>query len=238
MCAAIEKMNPSVICFENTKAFINSKTLDLIKRQLTGYRFEQVILDSHDFGEIESRRRACVIAVSEGLPSLGLVDLKPPVVHSRPILSDYMEAVPEDSPLWREFAHLIRKDKDTRTNYRNTLYSGCASKIGTLIASSASAKAGSPMIRHPTNPNLQRQVTELEHARIRDLPKGVFDQVMAVANGTHQLVSKRGSKTAVHRLCGNGVSKKVWQKVGQFLGRYLTNDVSGVKPQLDLVMSA
>ena len=222
LIAALEKVNPAIILIENTPMFAKSETLRVLKSELKGYRFEQVILNAYEHGEIEPRPRVCVVAVSEGLPEMHLDQLTPEFrSHDvRPKLQDYLEPIPVDSPLWREMAHVKKKDTESHHNYKNKLYFGHETKIATLTASYAAPKAGTPMIAHPSDPNLQRQVTEREHSRIRHLPCELHSELMKVADGTHPMVSIKGSKTLVHRMCGNGVSKRVWNDVGEFLGNY------------------
>jgi DNA (cytosine-5)-methyltransferase 1 len=223
LIAALEKMNAPIVLFENTPAFCNSKTLDIIKREMIGYRFEEIIINAHDFGEIEARKRTCVVAVSEGLPDLNLSKLMPNKerVDKRNNLSDFLEEIPLDSPLWRKMDHLKRKTLETGHNYKNVLYSGPENLIATITASYAAPKAGTPMIRHPINHELQRQVTPLEHARIRRLPEQLLNDLMEISNGKSPMVSKIGSKSLAHRILGNGLSKYVWNEVGTFLGNYL-----------------
>lgn len=163
-----------------------------------------------------------VIAVSEGLPNLNLSELLPGVdkVKHRNCLSDFLEDIPLDSELWRPMEHVKRKSMGTSHNYKNLLYNGSEDLITTITASYAAPKAGTPMIEHPIKSELQRQITPLEHARIRRLPDKVLNQVMDIVSGKSQMVSKRGSKSLAHRLLGNGVSQFVWNAVGGFLGNY------------------
>lgn len=223
LCAAIEKINPAIVVFECAPHFVNSETLRIIQRELNGYRFENVILNAHDFGEIETRRRSCVVATSCGLPPIELANLKPPQRVSRPVLGDYLESIPLDSDKWRSMDHIKRKHVELDNNFKNTVYTADATAIGTVIATYSAPKAGSPMVQHPIDCQLQRQLTPYEHGRIRQLPEKVFDLVMRIANGRHPLVQKNGSITEAHNLLGNGVSKRVWQSIGFFIGEYLSN---------------
>jgi len=220
LLAAIEAVNPAIVLFENTPAFINSQTLAIIKREMTGYRFEEVILNAHEFGEIEARKRACVIAVSEGLPALNLEAIKPSDTVENNILSEFMDDVPLDSPLWRTMEHVKQKELNPRLNYKNMLYKGHETLIAALTATYNSPKAGSPMIAHPVDTSLQRQLTVREHAKIRRLPKTMYDQVISLSDGSHSMTSIRGSKSAAHRVLGNGVSKYLWNAVGDFMGQF------------------
>ncbi len=238
LLAALEKMNPAMVVFENTPSFMNSQTLKMIKREMHGYRFEEVMLNANEHGDIEGRPRACIIAISEGLPKMGLESFTSPSSSPIPVLSDYLENIPPDSPLWREMAHVKRKEQQASLNYKNMLYHGHENKIATICASYGAPKIGAPMIIHPANPNLQRQLTVFEHAKIRDLPEKLFNLVMDVNDGRHQLVNKSGSMTAGHRLLGNGVSSKVWTNIGRAIGLYLQNEVSAKSGQFDFSQAA
>lgn len=222
LISALEKMNAAVVVFENTPAFRSSKTLEFIKREMKGYRFEDVTLNSHDFGEIETRKRACIIAVSEGLPHLNLSHIYKEKTDNlrKDRLSDFLEDIPIDSGLWKKMEHIKRKNQEKSHNYRNTVYLGDEEMIGTITASYAAPKAGTPMIAHPVDPELQRQITPTEHAGIRKVPEKMFDLIEEISTGKSHLVTSRGSKSLAHRLLGNGVSKNVWNVVGRFLGNY------------------
>lgn len=235
LMAAIEKINPAIVLFENTPAFKNSDTLRFIKREMPGYRFEEVIFNGHEFGEMEARKRVCIVAVSEGLPEVDLASVIAPKKVSRPILSQFMDDVPANSELWRKMEHVKRKAADEKLNYKNIVYRGYESLIGTLTARYASPKAGAPMIAHPTDPDLQRQFTVEEHARLRLLPKRMYDAVMNLVSGNTPVVSSRGSKTAAHRVLGNGVSKYVWNAVGEHLGLYLQDIKQSINKEPELM---
>ena len=221
LLAALDKINPAIVVFENTPAFLNSKTLEFIKREMKGYRFEEAIFNAHDFGEIEARKRTCVVAISDGLPELNLGAISPgeDVKHNK--LSEFLEDIPSDSKLWREMEHVKKKALDPNLNYKNMLYHGEENLIATLTATYAAPKAGSPMIAHPFIDGLQRQITALEHALIRRLPSRMLIAVMYIVNGATPVVSARGSSTIAHRLLGNGVSKKLWLAIGKYIGKYL-----------------
>ncbi|MCZ4337624.1 DNA cytosine methyltransferase [Shewanella colwelliana] len=217
----LRKLNPAMMVFENVTTFVNSETFRFITSELKDYRFESVILNGHDFGGIEGRPRACVIAVSKGLPVTQISTLKPPVEINHPPLSHFLEPMSLSSPVWKEMLHVKRKADNPKLNFKNCAYHGHETLIATITATYASPKAGAPMVLHPTTPSLQRQLTEREHAHIRQLPPRLFNAVMDIANGISSVVSRRGSVSAVHRMLGNSVSK-CWEFVGEHLGNYLS----------------
>jgi DNA (cytosine-5)-methyltransferase 1 len=221
LLACLHKINPAIVLIENTPAFVNSQTLSILKREMPGYRFEETMLNAHDYGELEARKRTCVLAISEGLPEINLTDLIAPKNVVRKPLSSILRPVADDSPLWRKMEHIKRKVSDPKLNFKNTLYTGVETLISTVTATYAAPKVGTPMIAHPTDPDLQRQLMVEEHGDLRDLPESMRQEIMSVESGDHPMVSSRGSKTKAHRLLGNGVSGKVWNAVGEFIGNYL-----------------
>lgn len=219
LIAVLKRMNPSVMVFENVPAFAQSETYKIIKRELPDYTFKERIMSGHVFGEMEDRKRVAIIATSDGLPEFDMSSIVP-LPHQPRILSDILSVVPDDSPMYREMAHVKRRDEMHHIGYRNCLYQPDAKTITTVTASYSSPKAGSPMIAHPTDPSLQRQITVEEHGTLRYLPDALHHAVCAVADGRHSMVSSRGSKEAGHRLCGNGVSRWIWESVGSAMADF------------------
>ncbi len=217
----LRKLNPAIMIFENVPSVVHSQTLGFITSELDDYRFEHVILNGHDYGGIEGRPRACIVAVSKGLPATNIATLTPPANVKHLPLSHFLDDVDLASPVWKEMTHIKRKADNPKLNFKNCAYYGHETLIATLTATYASPKAGAPMVLHPTNPALQRQLSEREHARIRYLPHRLYEAVMAIADGKSTVVSRRGSVGAVHRMLGNSVSK-CWESVGEHLGMYLS----------------
>ena len=217
----IKKMNPSIIILENAPSFLNSDTLALIKSELKDrYTFDSRILKGSEFGGIEERSRACVVATPLGFPELNLAELKPKLSLLTPSLGDLLEDIRNDSPLWREMGHVKAKLNNPKLNYKNTLFTADSTKIGTMTATYHSPKIGSPMLAHPENPELQRQFTALEGCRIRELPLSLLEVLMSVAKGEHWLCKSKSNVGAVHRMNGNSVSPKPWFALGEWLGDY------------------
>lgn len=219
LVAVLRKLNPSVMVFENVPAFAKSDTLAMIKAAMPDYRFAESIMQGHAFGELENRKRCAIVATSQNLPSFDFATVTP-ISHPALTLGDIMEQIPDSSPLYREMAHVRRRDDMPHLGYRNCLYGPEATRITTATATYASAKAGAPMIKHPIDPMKQRQLTGKEHANLRDLPLALHQAVCDVESGKHPMVSSRGSKEACHRLCGNGVSRWIWESMGLAIARY------------------
>jgi DNA (cytosine-5)-methyltransferase 1 len=221
LVAILRKMNPAMLIFENAPRFIDSTTLHLLEKSFPDYNFSKTILNGHDYNELESRKRACIIATSKGLPAMDLSNILSLYSSERPpVISDVLSNVDLDASCWRVMEHVKLRDTMKNVGYRNCLYYGHESSMTTIPASYGSPKAGTPMIAHPEKPELQRQVQVDEHAHLRGLPERMVAVIMSIWNGAHPLVSTRGSATACHRLLGNGVSKRVWTSLGSAMGAY------------------
>lgn len=220
--AVLKALNPAVMIFENVPGFATSQTLALMQRSLPGYTFKTQRFDGHDFGEMESRKRVCVVATSEGL-----TPLDPSAVTNQfadepsRTLTDIVSPGPTSAFNWEEMAHVKARDAMPHLGYRNCAYRGDEDKIVTLPASYACTKAGSPMLLHPDNPDLQRKFLPEEHARLRDFPSRMMCALRQFWEGRHPLSSPRGNMSKAHRLCGNGVSRRIWQSLGLEMGKQM-----------------
>lgn len=220
--AALKALNPAVMIFENVPGFASSQTLSLMQRAIPDYTFKATRFDGHDFNEMESRKRVCIVATSEGLTALDPSHTINAFAHEpRRTLADIVSVAPKDTFKWDEMAHVKRRDDMPHLGYRNCAYQGHESTIVTLPASYACTKAGSPMLLHPDNPDLQRKFLPEEHARLRDFPARMYLALEQFWQGKHALSSTRGNASRAHRLCGNGVSKRIWQSLGQSLGQQM-----------------
>lgn len=225
--ASIVKLNPALIIFENSVPFLTSKTLDLMKRELENYNFFETTISGHDYGDFEQRKRSCVIAVSAGLPLFDLNLIKPSCDSNNKntrTLSSLLSDVPDNSTLWKDMDHVTNKISDKRLNFKHNLYCGEESEIAALSATYLSPKISSPMVLNE-NTGKQRLFTPEEHARIREVPKTIFQCLQKVADGRHPLVSKRGSMSAVHKMLGNGPAPKAWFNAGKGIGEYLKHSI-------------
>jgi DNA (cytosine-5)-methyltransferase 1 len=230
---AIRHFNPAFIIFENVPGFASSMTLELIKRSMPGYNFSVQHIDGHDFGELESRKRVSITAVSDGLPDFDWSSMVPEKPEKPITVGDILDPVNPDDPAYREMAHVRARDNMKHLGYKNHLYYGHETKMVTLPASYGHPKAGTPMIAHPTNPDIQRQVSINEHAKLRQLPAEMHQALLDVQSGACDLVSARGSKQKGHRLLGNGVSPRPWHQKGLQVGAFL-NMLKGFAPTAGL----
>ncbi|MFT7009513.1 MAG: DNA (cytosine-5)-methyltransferase 1 [Colwellia sp.] len=210
---AIARLNPATLTIECTTHLLNSNAFLCISDFLSlhGYSFETTVLKGTEFGDFEQRKRFCLFAVSSGLkglfPSLNKIDL---LHHINPqTFADIKDDIPEDSPLWKEFGHVKKRDSMPHLNYRNVLIGDKDKSMPALLASS-SPKAGAPFVCHPSNPNLQRQITVEEHTKIRKFPERLAQATNKLGKGLLP-GQVRTNKTAAHKLLGNSVCPGPWR---------------------------
>lgn len=225
---AISRLNPATLTIECTTHLLNSNAFLCISDFLTlnGYSFETTVLKGTDYGDFEHRKRFCLFAVSSGLkglfPSLAKIDL---LHHFNPLIfADIKDDIPNDSPLWKEFNHVKERDSMPHLNYRNVLIGDDDKAIPAILASNA-PKAGAPFVVHPTNPNLQRQVTVEEHTKIRKFPERLAQAINKLGEGL--LPGQfRTNKTAAHKVSGNSVCAGPWRTLMfyMFSGLHTNND--------------
>lgn len=211
---AISRMNPATLTIECTPNLLNSLTFSCIKDYLdkNGYSFETTTLKGTDFGCFEVRERFCLFAVSTGLkglfPSLKNINI---LHHINPCtFADIKDDIADTSPLWKEFKHVRKRDTMRNLGYRNVLIEDGARKMPAIVATYSSPKAGSPFCPHPTNPNLQRQLTVNEHNKIRKFPQALADKILKLSRGLLAGQTRTNVKAA-HKIAGNSVSPGPWE---------------------------
>lgn len=222
----VKKVNPTIIVIECTPAFNNSKTLELMERELSGYVWHKTTINGLDYGEIEKRSRACVIAISDGLvDSIDLSEYKP-MSHgfSASQLRDFMEPQKVTDNAWKTYDHVKAKVSDPRLCFKHRASQPSDMVIPTITATYSAPKIGAAFIAHQSDQNLMRQVLTSEHANIRRIPAIMKEYIEKIASGDTLLTSSRGSVTLAHKLLGMSVSKRPWEAVGKMLAQII-NDI-------------
>lgn len=216
---AISKMNPATLTIECTSLFSKSLAFQCITDALSksGYSFETTELKGSDFGGIEIRNRFALFAVSKGLRGLfpSLKNISSMCYPNTVPFKAIKDEVCEQSPLWKEYNHVKKRNDMKHLGFRNVLVDDEALSMPALIASSA-PKAGSPFIPHPTDNSLQRQVSVKEHTLIRKFPSKLANAIIALGEGLLPGQS-RTNKAAAHRLCGNSVSPGPWETLMTYM---------------------
>lgn len=214
----IARANPAFIVMENVIPYASSASAAILKTQLKGlgYVTHETVLKGKDFNALENRERWCMVAVTEGM-HFDWSMLEYP--EKRDIkLSDVMDDIPEDSPLWSEMTGLkAKQERDIAEgkNFLMQIFTPESTKIGTITKGYAKVRSTDPKIAHPTDPNLLRQITVSEHAKVMQWPPGI------VANL---------AKTIAHEGLGQGVLREPFERAAKAVGIAIVEWTQGKTP--------
>ena len=84
--------------------------------------------------------------------------------------------------------------------------------IGTLTKGYSKVRSTDPKLRHADNPDLLRQLTPAEHARVKDVPAHLIEGL---------------SPTIAHEVLGQGVVYRPFEALGEYLGEALSAVATG-----------
>lgn len=200
--------NPSVVIVENVPQYIESASFAILKNQLTEWHYDvdEIILRGEDHGCLEHRHRMALIATSKGMSANVCVEA---IMGAKPVLKDYLEDVPDDSPLWSKMAYLKAKeerDVEDGKGFRMQILDPEAVKVGTIGRGYAKVRSTEPKLRHPSDPELLRQFTPREHARIKGIPEEMVEGLPV---------------TTAHEMLGQSILAAPFAALGRAVGSEL-----------------
>ncbi|MBA1280321.1 DNA cytosine methyltransferase [Stutzerimonas stutzeri] len=215
----LAKANPAVVVFENVVPYASSASASTLRNQLRdlGYNTHETILRGEVFNALEHRDRWCMVAVTEGM-HFDWSMLHLPVKQTL-TLSDVLDDIPADHPMWSEMKGLKAKqerDKAAGKGFMMQTFSPDASKIATVTKGYAKVRSTDPKIEHPTNPDLLRQLTAAEHARIKQFPEHVIAGL---------------STTIAHEVLGQSILKAPFVAASKASGQSIMAFVKGLEPR-------
>lgn len=205
----LQRINPSLVVLENVEQYATSASAQILRHHLRdcGYDVQETVLQSKQFGCLENRNRWVMLAATRGL-AIDLQDLAPKLVPAR-MLAEYLEPIGPDAADWRTFDYLKSKEiRDAGKGNSFAMQVVTPNDTSVPVLRKGYAKGGStdPLLCHPTDPDLLRQLTVTEHARIKQQPEHLVAGL---------------SKTDGHILLGQGVAagpfKALFQRIGECL---------------------
>ena len=222
--AIVAACNPSVVIVENVPQYAESASFAILRNQLTewGYDVDHVILKGEEFACLEHRHRMALIATTKGMhgnveiTADGGSDLK---------LADILEDVPDDSPLWSEMTYLKEKEERDMAEgkgFRMQILTPDARKVGTIGRGYAKVRSTEPKLQHPTRPEMLRQFTPVEHARIKGIPEVLVEGL---------------SVTQAHEMLGQSIVTAPFRALGEGLGRELVRWNRGGQPRAKVTVA-
>lgn len=202
----IAKVNPAIYVLENVVPYSSSASASILRNQLRdlGYNIHETILEGRDFNEIENRKRWCLVAVSEGV-HFDWAMLQRPEKKDL-VLSDFLDPIPEDSPLWSEMKGLKAKqerDLEQGKGFKMQVFKEDSELVGTMTKGYGKIRSTDPKLAHPSDPDLLRQFTPNENARFKSIPLDLIEGL---------------SNTIAHEAIGQSISHGAFKAVGSLLG--------------------
>lgn len=207
--AIVAAVNPLVVVLENVPQYRDTASGAIIRSQLRdlGYAVHEVVLSGESFNAVEDRKRYCMVAVTNGV-SFSMNDLAVP--DRIPItLGDALDEVDDDDPRWSTMPGLKAKqerDKEAGKGFMMQVFDGGSTRIGTITKGYAKVRSTDPKIRHPRNPDLLRQLTAGEHARVKQIPERLIDGLC---------------ETTAHEVLGQSVIYRPFMAIGALIANAL-----------------
>ncbi|WP_165495710.1 DNA cytosine methyltransferase [Marinobacter halodurans] len=202
----IQRLQPAISILENVPAYQNTASMAVIRSMLKnwGYELCEMVLNGCEYGALENRNRLVVVAVSSGLYELMDGFEVAPLKVKPATLAEALEPIGEDDNLWDKYEHLVTKEaRDIKAGkgFRRQLVTGDSETVPTITRQYQKGRSTDPFLRHPSNPDLSRLFTPVEHARIKGVPAGYIE-----ATGT--------PKTIAHEILGQSIVFPVFEAVG------------------------
>lgn len=214
----LAKANPAVILFENVVPYSSSASASILRNQLRdlGYDTHETVLRGEEFNALEHRDRWCMVAVTKGMHfDWGMLQIPDKLPLT---LSDVLDPIAEDDPMWSEMAGLKAKearDLAAGKGFRMQTFSGDDEKISTITKGYAKIRSTDPKIQHPTDPNLLRQLTPSEHAKIKQFPPSIIEGMASVL---------------AHEMLGQGVLRDPFVAASKLVGYSIQAFANEVQP--------
>jgi Site-specific DNA methylase len=212
--AIIAKVQPAVVLLENVKQYLTSASMCILRNQLRdfGYDLHEEVLQGADWNALEHRERMCMVAVTRGL-SFDFAALVRPSIQERRI-GDVLDPVSDDAPCWSRMDGLKAKqarwqaerDKSEGSLFAMQIVTAFDTKSPTITKGYSKVRSTDPKLQHPSNPDLLRQFTPAEHARIKGIPERLVAGLSA---------------TLAHELLGQSICYDPFRSVGRLIGRAL-----------------
>jgi DNA (cytosine-5)-methyltransferase 1 len=219
----LNKTQAAVILMENVPDYATTASAYILRSQLRdmGYRVHEAVLSSKDFGSLENRERWCLVATTEGI-DFTFEQLVPTVTIVR-TLKEVLEDIPPDDPRWRSFDYLKAKsvrDKERGNGFAMQTLTPDSTSVPVLRKGYHKSGSTDPLLKHPTDPNLLRQLTANEHALIKGVPPALVDGI---------------AESIAHQILGQGIVFSPFEAVGGRIGESLIKQFREKADQIEAV---
>lgn len=205
----LEATQPAVVISENVPQAADSATYALVRAYLLaqGYVLAERVLDEHDAGSIESRKRWWLVAVSRGLAEGFTLDNLPARERVYADLGAAMDPVADDDPAWSRNTYLADKaerDKAAGKGFARQFVGPRSQNVGCIGRGYAKRRSTEPFVQREDG--MERLLTPAEHARVKGVPETLVDGVAA---------------TVAHEILGQSILFGHASALAEHVGRHL-----------------
>lgn len=205
----VKVMNPAIVIIENVVEYLKSVSMTVIRSVLTnlGYELSETVIDGHELGSLEKRKRMVLVATTPGLCDIVNFEDLVSVRERETSLSEILDEIPETSDRWKSYSYLASKavrDKSDGKGFVRQLLSGKEDGCGVIGRGYFKARSTEPFLVSPYDNSLSRLFTVAEHARIKTIPESAVEGL---------------SETKAHEVLGQSVIFCAFVAVGELIAK-------------------
>ncbi len=218
----INRANPAIIILENSYNMKGSTTEFIMDGILakTAYNTAETALTGQEFGGFEKRKRLARVWYSKNLNPLIFDNLLGGIENARTV-SDVLDPMSDNDSAWKDMSYIRCKTSETHHSHKFIEVKGTDTKLPAFSATYAKVQADSPIVGHPTNPELHRIFTPSEHCNVRSIDGDMKAAIVSIGDSTNHLQNGRTNVTKAHSLLGNAISPEPWEAFGKHLGQWI-----------------
>ena len=224
--AVIAQVQPAIVVLENVKQYLQTASMAILRNQLRdfGYQVHTALLQATDWNALERRERMCMVAVSEGI-AFDFGELQRPEPQVR-YIGEILDEVAPNDPRWSAMTGLKAKEQRDRakgSGFAMQIIGPTDTSCPVITKGYAKVRSTDPKLQHPSDPDLLRQFSVAEHARIKGVPEYLVDGL---------------SQTIGHELLGQSICYTPFVAVGRLVGQALKRVAAPAAPVAVTVQTA
>jgi DNA (cytosine-5)-methyltransferase 1 len=167
---AVDVLNPHTVVIENVPGYLDAGSGYMVQGVLRamGYTVDSRVLNALDYGSLQARRRAIIIATT-------FDEVRwPETVTQKLTAASILERIPDDSPLWFGLDHWApqhwARQSAKGNGFAAPAITAADTQIPTLKKRYYAGQGDNFVVAHPTQANTWRWLTLTEGRRLMGLP--------------------------------------------------------------------
>jgi len=203
----IAKVNPCIVLVENVPEYAKSASGYVLRSSLRdlGYVVQERIVSGAEFNQLENRVRWALVGVSQGI-QFDFSALEIPERIARK-LAEVLEPIADNDPCWSRMEYLKAKeerDREAGKGFRMQIVDENSENVGCIGKYYGKVRSTEPKLKSKFDKDLLRQLTPVEHARVKGVPEHLIGGLAA---------------TPAHELLGQGIVYEPFRAIGRLIGK-------------------